>query len=528
MAIIPVRAPASFHMLQNILQTWGTHYSVLNQILAHTLTLGIFNHTFYSKLLKAYVKLNKLFEGQRIFDRISNPDAAAWTSLENLYLNNRMPSEALRVFSKLTWSDSAKPDSHSIVAALSACARSKDIANGRIIHGIAYKYLQTPGFPNVDNALIDMYGKNERIGMAWRVFNAIDFKDVAIWTSLLNACLLNGDLKTACQVFDIMPQRNVFSWTAMIVGYIRMSKSMEALELFVRMQHDLQDAAGEKQRQCNPTAVTVVAMLSGCADIGALNLGSSIHGYINKRCGFVSNVAVNNGLIDMYAKSGHLEAAVRLFDVMRRKDLFSWTSLISGLAINGRGECALQVFDSMVESSRLAPNEVTFLSVLSACSHSGLVIQGEELFERFICRYGIKPRIEHYGCMVDLFIRAGCVEKAVSLIEVMPLEPDAVIWRSVMRGCFEHGNLAMAEAAGKKAIELEPGDDAVYVLLWSIYCSKKRWKDSLRTLQMMREQRIKKTPGCSWIEVNGVVCEFVAQASPPDEKTLLGPKLEAQ
>ncbi|KAI3454282.1 hypothetical protein Pfo_010945 [Paulownia fortunei] len=496
---------ASFDKLKSLLEKWGSHYNLLNQILGHTVSTGIFQHSFACRLLNSYAKLNKLVEARKIFELMPNPDVGSWTSLQNLYLNSKQPMKALMVFSELILSDFVKPDSHSIVAALSACARRKDLRNGRVVHGMVYKNLQKPR-PNVHNALIDMYGKNERVDLAQRVFSSISFKDVAIWTSLLNGYLLNGDIDSAKRMFDEMPQRNVVSWTAMIVGYVRKKNPIEALELFTRMRHE---DVGE---HCNPTTVTIVALLSGCADIGALNLGSSIHGYINKRVGFVLDVAVNNGLIDMYGKSGNLDSAVKLFASMWRKDLFSWTTMISGLALNGKGKYALLVFDSMVESG-LIPNEVTFLSVLLACSHAGLVIEGERLFEKFVNSYHMKPQIEHFGCMVDLFVRAGCLEKAIRLIEGMPMKPDAVIWRSLLGACLGNGNLQLAEVAGKKVLELEPDDDAVYVLLWSIYRTKNRWEDALRAMKMMRDQKIKKTPGCSWIELNGVVHEFLAEAS---------------
>lgn len=443
---------------------------------------------------------------KEIYERMSNPNVATWTSLQNLHLSRKMPTKALKVFTYLVLSDFEKPDTHSIVAALSACARVKDITNGRIIHAMTYKYNQQSHL-HVSNALIDMYGKGAKLDMAQRVFSIIEFKDVAIWTSLLNGYLLNGDIETAEQVFDEMPLRNIVSWTAMIVGYVRRQKPVEALELFKKMRHE--DAG----LYCTPTTFTVVALLSGCADIGALNLGCSIHGYINKRVGFVYDVAVNNGLMDMYAKSGNLDSAVMLFDRMRRKDLFSWTTMISSLALNGRGKHALLVFDTMVES-KIAPNEVTFLAVLSACTHSGLVTEGERLFDKFIRTYHMKPRIEHFGCLVDLFVRAGCLEKAIQLIKTMPMKPDAVIWRSLLGACLGYMNLDLAEVATKKILELEPFDDAAYVILWRVYCSKNRWDDALRTVKAMRDQRIKKTPGCSWIEVNGVVFEFLAEAFP--------------
>ncbi|KAL3835317.1 hypothetical protein ACJIZ3_010053 [Penstemon smallii] len=495
----------SFDKLKNLVEKLGSHYNLLNQILAHSITIGIFHHSnFACRLLNAYKKISKLVEARKVFDEMPDPDVNCWTSLQNLYLNIKQPTKALLLFSELIVSGLPKPDSHSVVAALSACARTKDLISGSIIHGMVYKYLEKPR-PSVHNALIDMYGKNQRIDLAQRVFSGIDFKDVAIWTSLLNGYLLNVDIESAKRVFDEMPQRNVVSWTAMIVGYVRKKNPVEALELFTRMRNE------DSGEECNPTTFTIVALLSGCADIGALNLGSSIHGYVNKRSGFVSDVAVNNGLIDMYGKSGNLDSAVNLFNGIRKKDLFTWTSMISGLALHGRGRYALLVFDSMVESG-MVPNKVTFLSVLSACSHAGLVIEGERLFENFVNRYRMKPQIEHFGCMVDLFVRAGCLEKAMRLIEGMPMKPDAVIWRSLLVACLGHGNLELAEIVGKKILELEPHDDAVYVLLWNLYRSKNKWEDALRAMKMMRDQRIKKTPGCSWVELNGVVHEFLAEA----------------
>ncbi|KAL2532993.1 putative Pentatricopeptide repeat-containing protein [Abeliophyllum distichum] len=352
-----------------------------------------------------------------------------------------------------------------------------------------------------------MYCKNRRINLAQFVFDRVNFKDVAIWTSLINGHILDGDIDSARKLFDEMPQRNVVSWTVMIVGYVRLKSPIKAVEFFRRMR--IEDFG----QDCSPTTVTIVALLSGCADIGALDCGSSIHAYINKRVGFIVDVAVNNGLIDMYAKSGHLISAVKIFDAMKNRDLFSWTSMISGLALHGRGKYSLQVFDEMLDSGMI-PNEITFLSVLSACCHAGLVTEGERLFEIFVINYHLKPKIEHYGCMVDLLGRAGRLKEAIELIEGMPMKPDAVIWRSILSASLEHGASELAEVAGKKVLQLEPDNDAVYVLLRSAYRSVNRWKDALRTAKTMRDQRIKKTPGCSWIEVNGIVHEFVAEASP--------------
>lgn len=372
--------------------------------------------------------------------------------------------------------------------------------NGRIVHGMVFRF-ELGKEPIVGNALIDMYSRNVRIEMAEVVFGNMVIKDVASWTSLLNGFIKCGDIESARKVFDEMPQRNVISWTGMIVGNVSWKTPVGGLELFRRMRAEGEDS---------PTAITIVAALSGCADIGALDFGRSIHGYINKLGNIATNVAVNNALIDMYSKSGSLELAVEIFGQMPIKDMFSWTTMISGLALHGKGRYALEVFDNMLASEQI-PNEITFVSVLSACSHAGLVSEGRNLFNKMIDCCGLKPKVEHYGCMVDLLGRAGHLEEAIELIEQMPIDPDAIIWRSLLSACLGNGNLKLAEMAGKKVIELEPDDDGVYVLLWNIYCAANRWEDALKTRKMMREQKIKKKPGSSWIEMNGAVHEYLAE-----------------
>ncbi|KAJ0105493.1 hypothetical protein Patl1_19308 [Pistacia atlantica] len=343
-----------------------------------------------------------------------------------------------------------------------------------------------------------MYSKNKDIESTEKVFKCMECKDIASWNSLLNGFAMVNDLESSRLVFDEMPQRNSVSWNAMITAYVRGREIVEALELFREMK-----AGGE----CC-TVITIVAVLSGCADIGALDLGKCIHGYVSKsNLGF--GVTVNNALMDMYAKSGCLDMALKVISEIREKDMFSWTTLISGYAFHGKGKNALEVFGDMIEL-KMKPNEVTFLWVLSACSHAGLLIEGQRLFNRMNKFYGLQPNIEHYGCMVDLLVRAELLEEAKDFIEQMPINPDAVIWRSLLRACLVHGNLNLAEMAAKMLIELEPDDDGVYILLWNIYFAANRQEDALKMRTFMQNQKVKKKSGCSWVEVNGVTHEFKA------------------
>ncbi|KAL4592981.1 hypothetical protein LXL04_005990 [Taraxacum kok-saghyz] len=493
--------------LRSLLDKCRKNKNLITQIHAHATTLGLFRtqQHFACKLLNIYAKnLNNPTKAHGIFNQIHNPDLVSWTCLMSLYLQNQQPFKTLSLFSDMITSTGLNPDGHCIVAAISACGSAKNLVMGKIVHGMVFRYElggERDG-PIVSNALIDLYSRNGQIGLAKRVFESMVDKDVASWTSFLNGHIVCGDIVSAGQVFDEMPVRNVISWTAMIVGYVRSKNVIHGLKLFREMITEY----------THPTSITIVVVLSGCANVGALDFGGSLHGYVNKVQNLVTDVSVNNALIDMYCKGGNLELATRVFIKMYKRDVFSWTSMISGLALHGKGRSTLEMFDDMV-SSGLTPNDVTFLSVLSACGHGGLIKEGQSLFTKMVHDYGIQPTIKHYGCMVDIVCRAGRLKEALELIDMMPFEPDAVIWRSVLSGCMIKRDVELAEMAAKKVMELEPYDDGVYILVWNLYRLTNKWEDALKTRKLMRSQKIKKQPGCSWIEINGVVHEFTVETT---------------
>ncbi|KAL5725895.1 hypothetical protein ACHQM5_008982 [Ranunculus cassubicifolius] len=470
----------------------------LKKIHAHAITIGIYHLQHIScKIFNSYTKFNKPTEALTVFNTIKDPDIISWTSLITLNLQINRPFQALLNFSQFIFLG-LKPDNFSVVGALSACGRTEDLSHGKMVHGMICRHeLGTESI--VGNALIDMYSRNRKINVALSVFKEMGTKDVVSWTSLLHGFIKCNDLGSARQFFDKMPKRNTISWTAMITGYVQGGKPIQALEIFQKMKSKGDD---------HPTATTIVAVLSGCADIGALDLGQSIHGYVEKT-NLYTDTTMYNALMDMYIKSGSLSVAEKVFADVTVKDKFSWTIMISGYAVHGSGNRAVEVFSEML-SSGVDPNEVTFVAVLSACCHAGLVDEGCKWFNLMRNVYHLDYKIEHYGCMVDLLARAGCIERANKFIEKMKVEPDAVIWRSLLSASLVHGNFTLAETAGKKIIELEPDDDGVYILLWNMYCSENKWSDALETRRMMKDRKVKKKPGCSWVEVNGVVHEFVA------------------
>ncbi|KAL4340493.1 hypothetical protein GQ457_08G006320 [Hibiscus cannabinus] len=476
----------------------------LKRIHGRAITLGLLqnqNQALSCKILATYAHLNFPNDANKVFNRIDQPDIVSWTCLIGLFSRYNHPVKSVSAFSQLIRTG-LRPDGCSVVAALSACGKSKDLANGMLIHGLVLKY--NLGFKNpiVGNALIDMYSRNGRIMAAELVFDCMCVKDIASWNSLLNGFILCNDLEASHRVFDKMPERNEVSWSALISGYVKGKEPLVGMELFKEMR---------SQGKVNPTVVTAVAVLAGCADNGALYFGGSVHGYVKKvNLGAKKNVVLSNALMDMYSKCGYLGVAGMIFNEMVERDVFSWTIMITGCAFHGKGKQALQLFSDMTESE-VAPNEVTFLSLLSACSHEGLFVEGQELFRNMVRCYGFKPMVEHYGCVVDLLGRAGLLEEAKMLIDEMPMLPDAVIWRSLMCACLIHGELDLAEAAGEKLMKLEPYDDGAYALLSRMYSSSNRHEDALRIRKVMRNKKIRKIPGCSWIEVNGRVHQFLAE-----------------
>jgi pentatricopeptide repeat protein len=418
----------------------------------------------------------------------------------SLHIQLHSYREAISVFSRVTAS-CHRPDGFAVVGALSASGGAGDLGVGKAVHGLIFRHWLNDEVV-VGNALIDMYGRCGKFNSALMVFDRMLLKDEVTWGSMLHSHIKCAGVESALSFFDDMAVKSVVSWTALITGHVQGKQPVRALELFGRMV-----LAGH-----HPTHVTIVGVLSACADIGALDLGRAIHGYGSK-CNISKNIIVSNALMDMYAKSGSIDMAYSVFEEVQLKDAFTWTTMISCFTVQGDGMRALELFEEMLRSG-VVPNSVTFVSVLSACSHAGLIQEGRQLFGGMREIYNIDPHLEHYGCMVDLLGRGGLLQEAEALVAGMSMEPDIVIWRSLLSACLVHGNDRLAEIAGKEIIKKEPGDDGVYVLLWNMYASSNKWKEAREMRQQMLTRKIFKKPGCSWIEVYGVVHEFLV-----DDKT---------
>ncbi|XP_020522999.1 pentatricopeptide repeat-containing protein At5g48910 isoform X3 [Amborella trichopoda] len=257
-----------------------------------------------------------------------------------------------------------------------------------------------------------------------------------------------------------------------------------------------------------PDEVTMVSVVSACTSLGALELGKWVHHYLSRN-GFELTVTLATALMDMYAKCGCLEGLLKIFHKMPQRNLLTWTSLIGGLAINGRSLEALTAYESMKEAG-MRPDDITLIGVLSACSHGGLVQEGWSHFHSIKQEFKMEPRIEHYGCMVDLLGRAGQLEKAYQFIESLPIKPNSIMWRTLLGACASHGNLELGRLVSNRILEIELDHEGDYVLLSNIYGGLGRWADKAGVRNLMRERGIEKRPGCSIVEVDGVIHEFVA------------------
>ena len=361
-----------------------------------------------------------------------------------------------------------KPDKFTFPFVLRACAFLFKLKEGEQIHGHAVKLgLSSDIF--VANSLIHFYSTCER-------------------------------LELACRMFDKMPTRSLVSWNAIVDGFVAGGRFEAALDLF-----------RELQREFKPDKFSFQSLIAACEGIGALSLGMWAHAFLLKRG--VCDVLVNNSLVKMYAQCGSLVLARQLFDSMPDRNLASWNAMIMGFSIHGFSRESLDTFARMQEEG-IKPDEITFIGVLCACSHGGLVHEGRVHFANMVGVHGVEPRIEHYGCMVDLFGRARLTDEALDLVLRMPFKPDAVIWRSLLDACSKSNTMMeVGETMARRVCDSEGGDSwssGVFVLLSRIYATAKRWSEVELVRKFMGERGIWKAPGCSFIEIDGIVHEFLA------------------
>ncbi|XP_059656752.1 pentatricopeptide repeat-containing protein At1g09220, mitochondrial-like [Cornus florida] len=417
-----------------------------------------------------------------------------WNNILRHYSLSSFPEEAIFLYKHLQFHQPHWPilfDSFTYSFLVKACANLQRTIMGVQFHGLTLK----AGFEfhvYVQTALVNMYVVCGSVFEAKKVFDEMPERNSVTWNALITGLMKCEELELSRSLFEVMPTKNVVSWTGLIDGYARMNRPKEAMLLFRRMVVD---------EGIKPTEITILAILPALWNLRALELCQSVHAY-GERSGFnASDIRIMNCLIDAYAKCGCVESALRLFEDVsaERRNLVSWTSIISGLAMHGMAKEAVDNFRRM-ENARVMPNSVTFLSVLNACSHGGLVEEGLSIFRKMVNECQLIPNIKHYGCLIDMLGRAGRFEEAEKMaLEIPPEMANVVIWRTLLGACSFHGNVEMGERVTRKILEMERGYGGDYVLLSNIFAGVGRFADSERTRGVMDERNAPKVPGLSLV-----------------------------
>ena len=444
----------------------------IKQLHAHLITNALSSPSLLAKLIHHYCAFSSPHSAYTFFIHLRSP---------NLFLFNTLikclpPRSSILVFADWVSREALVFDDFTYIFALGACARSPSLWEGRQIHA--------------------------------RILKQGVWSNVLVQTTAIHFYANNNDVALARLVFDEMRKRSSVTWNAMITGYCSQRGKVvcyarDALVLFRAM---LVDACGVK-----PTDTTMVCVLSAASQLGVLETGVGVHGYIEKTVLAPANdVFVGTGLVDMYSKCGCLGSALCIFGGMKERNVLTWTAMITGLARHGRGKEALELLDEMVAYG-VKPNAVTFTSLFSACCHAGLVEEGLQLFHSMRSKFGVTPGIQHYGCIVDLLGRAGHLKEAYDFVRGMPVEPDAILWRSLLSACKVHRDVVMGEEVGKLLLQLQPQQsfaDLVaasedFIALSNVYASAERWEDVETVREAMKVKGIETKPGCSSVQTSG-------------------------
>lgn len=445
------------------------------------------------------------------------------------YANSSTPQNALAVFTQMLGS-SVVPDKYTYPFVIKACSAFGGVHEGRQVHAHVAKRREMRDDLYVQNTLISMYANCGCFEVARNVLDRMPQRDVISWNALLSAYVERGLMDSASVLFHEMEERNVESWNFMVSGYAKLGLVEEARMLFDEIPvkdvvswnaiiSGYADVGGFSEvlflfqsllsEKFKPDNYTLVNVLSACANLGALSQGEWIHLYIDKN-GISVEGYLATALVDMYSKCGEITKALKVFNNTLKKDVSTWNSMIGGLSINGFGEEAVGTFRMMLEDD-YKPNEITFINTLSACSHAGLLIDGLEIFNIMIHTYGIQPTIEHCGCVIDLLGRVGLLEEAKELLKgETPGKDSPVLWQSLLSSCINYGNLELAQDVAEKLLKLDPQDNAGYVQLSNVYASEGKWERVAEVRRNMKSQGVRKEAGCSMIEIDGVVHEFLA------------------
>ncbi|XP_060965714.1 pentatricopeptide repeat-containing protein At2g27610 [Cannabis sativa] len=533
----------------------------------HTLVVknGYESSTFVcNSLINMYSKSGLINDARVVFDSVENKEAVTWNSMIAGYVTNGLDLDAFKMFHWMSVVGE-KFTQPAFASVIKSCAKLKELGFAKQLHCWVSK--SGLGFDhNIKTALMVAYSKCSEMDDAFKIFSTMKgVQNVVTWTALISGYLQNGvteravdlfcrmsrdgvrpnhftystilmahypmfilqvhgqvvktnyeisstvgtslldayvkmgNVKEAAKVFELIDEKDIVTWSAMLAGYAQMGEMDGAVQIFLQLVKE----------GIRPNEFTFSSVIHACAGtLASAEQGKQFHG-LTIKSRLNNALCVSSALVTMYAKRGNIESANEVFTRQRDRDLISWNSMISGFAQHGQGNKALQIFEDM-QKQKLEMDGITFIGVISACTHAGLVDEGQRYFDMMIRDHHINPTMEHFSCMVDLYSRAGMLEKAMDIINEMPFPAGATVWRTLLSACHVRRNLELGKIAAEKLISLQPEDSAAYVLMSNIYAASGNWQERAVVRKLMDERKVKKEAGYSWIEVRNKTYSFVA------------------
>ncbi|KAL8520138.1 hypothetical protein ACS0TY_010893 [Phlomoides rotata] len=424
------------------------------------------NLSLLNSLLNLYGKTGSVNAASNLFMIMEEKDVISWGSMIACYAHHGCPEEALNLFNEMV-ARGIKPNVVVLFSALQACEATYNLEQGIKIHILAVG-IKLDSDILVSTALIDMY---------------------------MNCCSPDD----AIEVFDKMPERDAFCYSALMHGCVQNGKACKSIQSLANMLAD----------DFQPDCFDLVRILTACSELGVLQQTSCIHGFAI-RAGLDNNVFFGASLVESYAKCGSLDGSIAIFAGIGDRDVVIWSSMLAAYGYHGKGREALELFNQMIKHSSVRPNDVLFLSLLSACSHAGLVQEGIEMFNTMVKDYNLTPNPKHYAIVVDLLGRIGELDKAMGFINQMPEPVEPNVWGAFLGACRIYQNMRMGEIAAMKLRELDASEIGHYVLLSNMYAVDEKWGDVAEVRKLVEEKQLKKVSGHSVVEVRDEVCTFVA------------------
>ncbi|GMI65183.1 mitochondrial RNA editing factor 29 [Hibiscus trionum] len=527
---------------------------------------GLTEDVFVSNaLIQMYSECDSVVSSSLLFDNMRERDDVSWSTMIRCYVRNKLHREALETIRKMQILQ-IRPSEVAMISMVTLFADLMDNEMGKVMHAYATRNLEKMGV-YLATAFVHMYARSGNLASARLLFDGLNQKSIASWTAMIagyihcneleegmklfarmieernkpnEITLLSlvvecgfvgalelgkqlhvyivrseicislalatalvdmygkcGEIKNAKAVFDSVKNKDVMIWSAMIAAYARTRYTDHAFDLFVKM----------RDNGVTPNQVTMATMLSLCAEVGAHDMGKWVHTVIRRQVVKMDTI-LKTALLEMYAKCGDIDGAWKLFREAKDRDISMWNTMMAGFGMHGCGKEALELLFEM-GSVGARPNDITFIGLLHACSHAGLVEEGKLMFEKMVHEFGLVPKIEHYGCMVDLLGRAGHLDEAYEIIKNMPIRANAIIWSALLAACKLHQNAVLGEIAARQLVYLEPQNCGYNVSMSNIYAMANRWNDVAGVRKAMKNKGMRKEPGLSCIEVNGYVHEFI-------------------